>query len=167
MKNIILIGMPACGKSSVGVILAKTAAMSFVDTDLLLQEKEGRKLQYIIDDQGMDEFLKIEERILSSVNAENAVISTGGSAVYSEGAMAHLKSVGTVVYLKLSLSEIDRRLKNIKTRGIAFGPGENLQTLYEKRVPVYEAWADKTVTADPRHNNIEHMAEAIISALTC
>ena len=91
MKNIILIGMPACGKSSVGVILAKTAAMSFVDTDLLLQEKEGRKLQYIIDDQGMDEFLKIEERILSSVNAENAVISTGGSAVYSEGAMAHLQ----------------------------------------------------------------------------
>ena len=139
MKNIILIGMPACGKSSVGVILAKTAAMSFVDTDLLLQEKEGRKLQYIIDDQG---------RILSSVNAENAVISTGGSAVYSEGAMAHLKSVGTVVYLKLSLSEIDRRLKNIKTRGIAMGPGETLADLYDYRVPLYERYADITIDAE-------------------
>ena len=148
MKNIILIGMPACGKSSVGVILAKTAAMSFVDTDLLLQEKEGRKLQYIIDDQGMDEFLKIEERILSSVNAENAVISTGGSAVYSEGGMAHLKSVGTVVYLKLSLSEIDRRLKNIKTRGIAMGPGETLAELYDYRVPLYERYADITIDAE-------------------
>ena len=148
MKNIILIGMPACGKSSVGVILAKTAAMSFVDTDLLLQEKEGRKLQYIIDDQGMDEFLKIEERILSSVNAENAVISTGGSAVYCEGAMAHLKSVGTVVYLKLSLSEIDRRLKNIKTRGIAMGPGETLADLYDYRVPLYERYADITIDAE-------------------
>ena len=148
LKNIILIGMPACGKSSVGVILAKTAAMSFVDTDLLLQEKEGRKLQYIIDNQGMDEFLKIEERILSSVNAENAVISTGGSAVYSERAMAHLKSVGTVVYLKLSLSEIDRRLKNIKTRGIAMGPGETLADLYDYRVPLYERYADITIDAE-------------------
>lgn len=148
MKNIILIGMPACGKSSVGVILAKTAAMSFVDTDLLLQKKEGRKLQYIIDNQGMDEFLKIEERILSSVNAENAVISTGGSAVYSERAMAHLKSVGTVVYLKLSLSEIDRRLKNIKTRGIAMGPGETLADLYDYRVPLYERYADITIDAE-------------------
>ena len=148
MKNIILIGMPACGKSSVGVILAKTAAMSFVDTDLLLQEKEGRKLQYIIDNQGMDEFLKIEERILSSVNAENAVISTGGSAVYSERAMAHLKSVGTVVYLKLSLSEIDRRLKNIKTRGMAMGPGETLADLYDYRVPLYERYADITIDAE-------------------
>ena len=148
MKNIILIGMPACGKSSVGVILAKTAAMSFVDTDLLLQEKEGRKLQYIIDNQGMDEFLNIEERILSSVNAENAVISTGGSAVYSERAMAHLKSVGTVVYLKLSLSEIDRRLKNIKTRGIAMGPGETLADLYDYRVPLYERYADITIDAE-------------------
>ena len=148
MKNIILIGMPACGKSSVGVILAKTAAKSFVDTDLLLQEKEGRKLQYIIDNQGMDEFLKIEERILSSVNAENAVISTGGSAVYSERAMAHLKSVGTVVYLKLSLSEIDRRLKNIKTRGIAMGPVETLADLYDYRVPLYERYADITIDAE-------------------
>ena len=148
MKNIILIGMPACGKSSEGLILAKTAAMSFVDTDLLLQEKEGRKLQYIIDNQGMDEFLKIEERILSSVNAENAVISTGGSAVYRERAMAHLKRVGTVVYLKLSLSEIDRRLKNIKTRGIAMGPGETLADLYDYRVPLYERYADITIDAE-------------------
>ena len=148
MKNIILIGMPACGKSSVGVILAKTAAMSFIDTDLLLQQEEGKKLQYIIDNQGMDEFLKIEERVLSSVKAENAVISTGGSAVSSESAMAHLRSIGTVVYLKLSLSEIDRRLKNIKTRGIAMGPGETLADLYDYRVPLYEKYADITIDAE-------------------
>ncbi len=130
------------------MILAKTAAMSFVDTDLLLQEKEGRKLQYIIDDQGMDEFLKIEERILSSVNAENAVISTGGSAVYSEGAMAHLKSVGTVVYLKLSLSGDRPPSENIKTRGHCYGSGETLADLYDYRVPLYERYADITIDAE-------------------
>ena len=89
MKNIVLIGMPACGKSSVGVILAKTAAMAFVDTDLLIQQEEGKKLQYIIDSQGMDDFLKIEERVLASVDVENSVISTGGSAVYSEKAAVY------------------------------------------------------------------------------
>ena len=131
MKNIVLIGMPACGKSSVGVILAKTAAMAFVDTDLLIQQEEGKKLQYIIDSQGMDDFLKIEERVLASVDVENSVISTGGSAVYSEKAMNHLKEKGIIVYLKLPLAEIDRRLKNIKTRGIAMKPGETLADLYE------------------------------------
>ena len=148
MKNIVLIGMPACGKSSVGVILAKTAAMAFVDTDLLIQQEEGKKLQYIIDNQGMDAFLKIEERVLASVDVQDSVISTGGSAVYSEKAMNHLKEDGIIVYLKLPLSEIDRRLKNIKTRGIAMKPGETLEDLYNYRVPFYEKYADITIDAE-------------------
>ncbi len=147
MKNIVLIGMPACGKSSVGVILAKTAAMAFVDTDLMIQQEEKKKLQYIIDNQGMNTFLKIEEKVLTSVDVENSVISTGGSAVYSEKAMNHLKENGVVVYLKLPLSEIDRRLKNIKTRGIAMKPGETLADLYDYRVPLYEKYADITIDA--------------------
>lgn len=163
MKNIVLIGMPACGKSSVGVILAKTAAMAFVDTDLLIQQEEGKKLQYIIDNQGMDDFLKIEERVLASVDVENSVISTGGSAVYSEKAMNHLKEQGIVVYLKLPLAEIDRRLKNIKTRGIAMKPGETLADLYDYRVPFYEKYAD--ITIDAKDLSIEDVISEILKRI--
>ena len=163
MKNIVLIGMPACGKSSVGVILAKTAAMAFVDTDLLIQQEEGKKLQYIIDSQGMDDFLKIEERVLASVDVENSVISTGGSAVYSEKAMNHLKEKGIIVYLKLPLAEIDRRLKNIKTRGIAMKPGETLADLYDYRVPFYEKYAD--ITIDAKDFSIEDVISEILKRI--
>ena len=148
MKNIVLIGMPACGKSSVGVILAKTAAMSFIDTDLLIQEREGEKLQFLIDSRGMDEFLRIEESVLAELKADGAVISTGGSAVYSEKAMKNLSQNGVIVYLKLPLGEIERRLNNILTRGIAMKPGESLEDLYNYRVPFYERYADITIDAD-------------------
>ena len=148
MENLILIGMPACGKSTMGVVLAKTLGMRFVDTDLLIQEEEGEKLQNIIDEQGMEAFLAIEERVLSRVNVQNAVISTGGSAVYSEKAMNHLKSIGSVVYIQLSLEEILRRLNNIKTRGIAMKPGDTLEDLYNRRVPLYERYADITLEAE-------------------
>ena len=117
MRNLILTGMPACGKSTLGVVLAKTLGMKFVDTDLLIQEVENCKLQEIIDERGMQEFLRIEEKVLSEIEAENSIISTGGSAVYSDKAMKHLGSIGDVVYIKLSLDEIERRLNNIKTRG--------------------------------------------------
>lgn len=145
--NIVLTGMPACGKSTVGVVLAKTAGMSFLDTDLLIQERAGMKLQDILNEKGMDEFLRLEEEVLASVDVENTVISTGGSAVYSDRAMKHLDSIGTVVYLQLSLEEIEQRLNNIKTRGIAMGPGETLADLYDKRVPLYEKYANVTITA--------------------
>lgn len=145
--NIVLTGMPACGKSTVGVVLAKTAGMSFLDTDLLIQERAGMKLQDILNEKGMDEFLRLEEEVLASVDVENTVISTGGSAVYSDRAMKHLDSIGTVVYLQLSLEEIRQRLNNIKTRGIAMGPGETLADLYDKRVPLYEKYANVTITA--------------------
>lgn len=163
MRNLILIGMPACGKSTMGVVLAKTLGMSFVDTDLLIQEEENEKLQNIIDERGMQEFLAVEERVLSSVDVENSVVSTGGSAVYSDKAMKHLKENGTVVYIKLSLEEIERRLNNIKTRGIAMKPGETLADLYALRVPLYEKYAD--ITVETEGFSIEESIEALIGAL--
>lgn len=163
MRNLILIGMPACGKSTMGVVLAKTLGMSFVDTDLLIQEEENEKLQNIIDERGMQEFLAVEERVLSSVDVENSVVSTGGSAVYSDKAMKHLKENGTVVYIKLSLEEIERRLNNIKTRGIAMKPGETLADLYALRVPLYEKYAD--ITVETEGFSIEESIEALIRAL--
>ena len=163
MKNIVLIGMPACGKSSVGVILAKTAAMSFVDTDLLIQEREGEKLQFLIDNRGMDAFLKIEESVLTDLKAEHSVISTGGSAVYSEAAMKNLGENGVIVYLKLPLGEIERRLNNIKTRGIAMKPGESLSDLYDYRVPFYERYADLTIEAEGL--SIEEIIEEILKRI--
>lgn len=163
MTNLILIGMPACGKSTMGVVLAKTLGMSFIDTDLLIQQEEREKLQKIIDERGMEAFLAIEERVLSQVKADNAVISTGGSAVYSKTAMEHLKSIGKIVYICLSLEEIQRRLKNIKTRGIAMKPGETLEDLYNKRVPLYEQYADITLQSEGLgiESSIERLMELL------
>ncbi len=163
MRNLILTGMPACGKSTLGVVLAKTLGMRFVDTDLLIQEVENRKLQEIIDEQGMEEFLRIEERVLSGVRTENSIISTGGSAVYSDKAMKHLKSIGDVVYIKLSLNEVERRLNNIKTRGIAMKPGETLADLYNMRVPLYEKYAD--ITIETEGMGIEESIEILVKKL--
>ena len=156
MRNLILTGMPACGKSTLGVVLAKTLGMKFVDTDLLIQEVENCKLQEIIDERGMQEFLRIEEKVLS-------IISTGGSAVYSDKAMKHLGSIGDVVYIKLSLDEIERRLNNIKTRGIAMKPGETLADLYNMRVPLYEKYAD--ITIETEGMGIEESIEVLIEKL--
>lgn len=141
MNNYILIGMPACGKSTFGVVLAKSLGMSFVDTDLLIQKKTGRLLQDIIDNDGMEEFLKIEESVLSNVDLDNTVIATGGSAVYSDKAMKHLAETGKIVYIELPFEEINRRLNNIKTRGIAMAPGQTLSDLYNARVPLYQKYA--------------------------
>ena len=148
MRNIILTGMPACGKSTLGVVLAKTLGMSFVDTDLLIQEHTGRLLQDIIDHDGMEEFLRIEEYILTHVQAENSVIATGGSAVYSDRGMKYLRTIGEIVYIRLPLNEIEKRLNNIKTRGIAMAPGENLEDLYNRRIPLYEKYADIVLDAE-------------------
>ncbi|MGN0711659.1 MAG: shikimate kinase [Anaerovoracaceae bacterium] len=148
MDNLILIGMPACGKSTVGVILAKTLGMKFLDTDLLIQEREGALLQELIDTKGNDYFKKVEEYVLRSVETENTVISTGGSAVYYPEAMKHFKKKGKVIYLKVSFEEIEKRLNNITTRGITMGPGQTLRDLYDSRVPLYEKYADIVVDND-------------------
>lgn len=145
MKNIILIGMPGAGKSTAGVILAKTLGMNFVDTDIVMQEGAGRLLQEIIDEDGPDAFKIREEKTVLSLQSRNTVIATGGSVVFSGKAMEHLKSDGVVVYLKISFEEMTRRLRNITTRGIVLIPGQSLRDMYDQRVPLYETYADITI----------------------
>ena len=134
MKNIILIGMPACGKSVTGVILAKSLKMNFIDADLLIQERAGKSLQDIINADGIETFKSIEEEVLNAINVKNTVIATGGSAVYYDSAMRHLKENGVVVYIEASLATIKKRLKNIRTRGVAMEKGQTIDSLYEMRV---------------------------------
>ncbi len=142
MPNIILIGMPASGKSTVGVILAKLLGYDFIDTDLLIQRREGSRLSEIIASRGVDGFLAAEESACLSVNAEHCVIATGGSAVYSAAAMAQLKARGRVVYLKTDYETLSARLKDISGRGVVLRPGQTLEQLYAERVPLYEKYAD-------------------------
>lgn len=165
MNNIILIGMPGAGKSTVGVILAKTLGMDFLDTDLAICRTAGRTLQSILDEEGQEAFLRLEEQVVMDLSPRQTVIATGGSVPLEPRAMAHLKKSGRVIYLQVELEELRRRLSNIKTRGIAFGPGETLDTLYAHRKPIYESWADLTVPCDPNRNDIEAMVDSIVSAL--
>jgi len=144
-ENIVLIGMPGAGKSTVGVILAKSLGMQFVDTDILIQERSGRMLQEILDLDGPDAFKRIEEETILSLRPHHAVIATGGSVVCSEAAMAHLKSAGVVVYLEISYEEMEARLKNITTRGIVLLPDQSLRGMYDERIPLYERYADLTI----------------------
>lgn len=143
--NIILIGMPGCGKSTAGVLAAKAMCMQFIDTDLLLQRAGGAKLQEIINTRGLDFFLQLEEEVLSTLSYDNCVISTGGSAVYYDRAMAHLRDMGKVVYLRLSYDQMRARIRNLETRGIAMRAGMTLRDMYEERSPLYEKYADYTV----------------------
>ncbi|MEE1007137.1 MAG: shikimate kinase [Acutalibacteraceae bacterium] len=160
-SNIVLIGMPGAGKSTVGVVLAKTAALEFVDTDLLIQKQTGRKLQEIIDNDGIDEFLKIEGEIISRVDCKNSVIATGGSAVFSESAMNNLRRDGVIVFLDVPLAEIKRRVDNITTRGIAMKSGETLETVYNERLPLYKKYADITVDLADTEHTVKKILEAL------
>ena len=163
MKNIILIGMPACGKSVTGVILAKSLKMNFIDADLLIQERAGKSLQDIINADGIETFKSIEEEVLNAINVKNTVIATGGSAVYYDSAMRHLKENGVVVYIEASLATIKKRLKNIRTRGVAMEKGQTIDGMYEMRVPLYEKYADCTVRS--HRYRAENTVEDIISGL--
>ena len=157
--NITLIGMPASGKSTVGVILAKILGMSFIDTDLVIQQKENALLCDIINDRGVDGFLEAEETAVLSINPANTVIATGGSVVYSEAGMKHLKSLGKVVYLKVDKDDLFRRLHNIKQRGVVLQPGETLDEMYDSRSVLYEKYADYTV--DETNASVEETVEMI------
>ena len=142
--HIILIGMPACGKSTVGVLAAKTLGYRFIDSDLIIQEREGRRLHRIIREEGQAGFLRIEEEVNLTLgnHAAPSVIATGGSAVYSPAAMAHFKAVGTVVYLRLSFETVQKRLGNFTHRGVIMPAGYTLQDLYDERCTLYEQYAD-------------------------
>lgn len=161
--NIVLIGMPGAGKSTLGVLLAKALGKAFVDTDLLIQSKTGQLLQEIIAHRGVDGFLKVEEEVLLEFAATNTVVATGGSAVYSGIAMKHLKEQGIVVYLKLSYRAIEDRISNIASRGIAMGQGQRLEDLYHERSPLYLEYADLMI--DCEMLSIEEAVSELIAAL--
>lgn len=158
--NLVLIGMPGAGKSTLGVLLAKALGMDYVDTDLVIQQQEGRLLQDIIDNDGIDDFMKIEESIVSDLKLQNCVIATGGSLIYSEKAMKALKQRGTIFYVHVPFGEIEKRLKNIQTRGIVIKPGNSFKDVYEERVSLYRKYADKTV--DCANKTIEDCVSVII-----
>lgn len=160
--NLVLIGMPASGKSSVGVILAKLIGYDFIDTDILIQRSEKKRLAEIIRDVGVDGFLEVEARVNGSVEADHCVIATGGSAVYSEEAMRHLKKIGHIMYLKVDYETIRKRLGNIKQRGVALREGQTLRDLYDERVVLYEKYADTVVE---EKGEVEDVVVAILKLM--
>ncbi|MBQ8209399.1 MAG: shikimate kinase [Clostridia bacterium] len=148
MKNVVLIGMPGAGKSTIGVLLAKSMLYSFVDTDLLIQREHSMSLCEIIEREGTQGFLKIENDIISKCDFSNSVIATGGSAVYGKDAMQKLKENGTVIYLELPVNELEKRLGNIQTRGVAMPNGNTIAELYKEREPLYKNYADITLNCE-------------------
>ena len=162
-SNVILIGMSGAGKSTLGVLLAKALGKSFIDTDLLIQQKEGKLLQEIIDEKGQEYFMELEEAVLSTLCAGGCVIATGGSAVYSERGMTHLKKQGITVYLHVDEEELMGRISNITTRGIVFRGSGDFRAVYGERKPLYEKYADLTVNCTG--GSVERSLEKILSEI--
>jgi len=161
--NVILIGMPGVGKSTLGVVLAKELGYEFVDADLLIQKREKRLLKEIIAEDGVDGFLKIENDVNASIDTHKTVVATGGSVIYGEEAMAHLGSIGTIVYLKLDYETLDSRLGCLKGRGVVLKDGQNLKSLYDERIPLYEKYAD--IIVDEGGLDLEETLKAVLEAL--
>ena len=163
MKNIVFIGMPASGKSTVGVVAAKRLGYKFVDTDLVIQEVEKRLLKEIIAEEGNEGFLRIEDRVNAEIQEERAVISPGGSVVYCENAMRHYKETGMIVYLHTSYETISNRLHNAKNRGVVLKDGQTLKDLYEERTALFERYADLTISEEGR--DLEETIEEVLRVL--
>lgn len=163
MKNIVLIGMPGAGKSTVGVILAKVLGFNFLDSDLLIQEQEQCLLKDIISRDGLEGFIAIENKINSNINVERSIIATGGSVIYGKEAMEHLRKIGTIIYLRLNYDTIEDRLENIKQRGVVFQEGQTLKSLYEERCPLYEKYAH--IVIDCEGLGMEALMEKILEKL--
>ena len=161
--NIVLIGMPGVGKSTVGVILAKVLGYQFIDADLVIQQQEGRLLHEIIEEEGTEGFIQVENRVNASLSASHAIIATGGSVVYGKEAMEHLREIGTVVYLEVSFPVLEKRLADIKGRGVVLKEGQNLYDLYLERTPLYESYADIRIAETGL--DIEQTVEQIVSQL--
>ncbi len=163
MDNIILIGMPGVGKSTVGVILAKEMGYQFIDSDLLIQQQEKMLLKDIIEQRGVDGFLEIENGVNASITAHRSVISTGGSAVYGREAMEHFKEIGKIVYLKCSFAVLEKRLHDLKGRGVVLKEGQTLENIYDERRVLYEKYADVVVEEDGK--DIEETLESVLLSL--
>ena len=158
MNNVTLIGMPGSGKSTIGVILAKALRYEFLDSDLLIQKQEKRKLSEIIEQDGPEKFKEIAD-----IHVTDTVIAPGGSVIYCDEAMEHLKSIGKVIYLKLSLESLSKRLGNLKGRGVLLKDGQSLKDLYEERVPLYEKYAD--ITIDEEGKDLDESLRAILEII--
>ncbi len=165
-ENIVLIGMPGVGKSTVGVILAKVLGYQFIDADLVIQKRENRLLHEIISEEGLEGFLKAEENanVYIAQNEEKSIVATGGSVVYCEKAMQELKKTGRVIYLELEYDQLKKRLGNLKGRGVVLKDGQDLRGLYEERIPLYEKYADLTV--NEKNLDVEQTLQKIVDRLS-
>ena len=161
--NIILIGMPASGKSTVGVIHAKIIGYQFMDSDLVIQEQEGRKLHEIITEDGIEGFLTLEEQINAKIEAEHTVIATGGSVIYGKLAMEHFKKIGTIVYLQVEYEELMNRLHNIRQRGVVVRPGQTMEDVDQERSALYSQYAD--IVIQEKNGTPEQVIAEIISEM--
>ena len=162
-NNVILIGMPGAGKSTVGVVLAKLLNYKFVDSDIVIQQKMKKKLNELILEHGAEYFKKIENKINSSLNIKKCVVATGGSVVFGKDAMEHFKKIGTVVYLKASLDSLEKRLGDLDKRGVVHKPGETLLDIFNERSPLYEKYAD--IIIDENDSEISKIAMKIETAI--
>lgn len=161
-QNIVLIGMPASGKSTVGVILAKILGMNFIDTDIVLQQQEGSRLSEIMKTGGVEGFLQTEEKVVLGIRAGNSMIATGGSVVYSDAAMKHLSGGATVVYLKVPFQRLKRRLHDLRGRGVVLWGGESLEEMFAERSVLYERYGDITIE---EHGKVEDTVRAVVEAI--
>ena len=162
-SNIVLVGMPGSGKSTVGVLLAKTLCCGFIDTDILIQDRTGRSLQAVVDSDGPSVLREIEEEVILKLHVRNHVIATGGSAIHSVAAMKHLRAAGVVVFLDVALDVITKRIRDFSTRGIAMNRGQNFPGLFEERFPLYRAHADLVVECS--HLSHDETRDAIVRAI--
>ena len=161
--NLVLIGMPAAGKSTAGVILAKMLGMDFLDTDLLIQRREGQRLSDIISEKGISGFLDVENTVCREVNVKDTVIATGGSIVYSVQAMEHLKEIGIVIYLEVPFEALENRIQDIRGRGVVLAEGQTLEELYQERSVLYQAYADLTISE--KDKSLEETVQALSIAV--
>ena len=162
--NIILIGMPGAGKSTIGIVLAKVIGYTFIDSDIIIQNEKQMLLHQLIEKYGLEGFNSIENEINSKISAHKSIIATGGSAVYGKEAMSHLKSIGTVIYLKLPYEELKERLGDLNKRGVSIKKGQTLKSLYEERIILYEKYAD--ITIECSNKKIGRIVEEIKNALS-
>ena len=162
-NNITLIGMPGSGKSTVGVVLAKRLGRRFVDSDLVIQDRHGKLLHELITEYGVEGFWQIESDVNASLNLENSIIATGGSACYEPEGMQHLREISTVVYLKLPYEEVEKRLGDLNARGVTLQPGQTLRDLYDERTPLYEKYAD--IVVDEEDKDLEGSLQVVLEAL--
>ena len=159
-SNIILIGMPGAGKSTVGVVLAKLLGYDFVDLDLVIMRRHGQTLQQMLDRHGVEQFLEWESQAAQSLECQRTVIATGGSVVLSRHAMEHLRAMGLVVYLDVPLPELEKRITDLATRGIVFEEGQTLADIYRQRLPLYRRWADRVLPFDACDGGIGALAQS-------